>query len=105
MPLATPGELKKAARHLIQHDPVLAPIIQHAGSCTITPHQNYYWELIDSIISQQLSVKAAAAIERRFQALFDSEFPEPAAILAKSVQELRTAGLSNSKAVYIRDLA
>ncbi len=105
MNIATPAELKRAAKHLSATDPVLTPIIERAGLCTITPHKNYYWELIDSIISQQLSVKAAATIERRFQDLFEDEFPTPEAILEKSVEELREAGLSNAKAVYIRDLA
>jgi DNA-3-methyladenine glycosylase II len=105
MVVASPLELKKAADHLSKHDPVLAPLIKQAGLPAIKPHRNYYWELIDSIISQQLSVKAASTIERRFQALFDSEFPEPEAILAKSIEELRSAGLSGAKAVYIRDLA
>ena len=88
---ANPVELRRAATHLAKYDPVLKPVIVRAGLSTITPHQNYYWELIDSIISQQLSVKAAASIEKRFQALFETELPEPAAILAKSVEELRTA--------------
>jgi DNA-3-methyladenine glycosylase II len=61
--------------------------------------------LVDSIISQQLSVKAAASIEKRFQELFDSELPTPEQILEKSVDELRTVGLSRPKANYIRDLA
>lgn len=101
----TPELAKIAAESLSNSDPVLATVIRQVGACTITPHQNYYWELIDSIISQQLSVKAAATIEKRFQNLFDTEFPAPEAILAKSVEELRTAGLSNAKANYIRDLA
>jgi DNA-3-methyladenine glycosylase II len=98
-------DLSVAVTHLKKHDPVLAGIIGSAGLPTITPHTNYYWELIDSIISQQLSVKAARTIEGRFQALFDEEFPAPEAILAKSVEELRSAGLSGAKANYIRDLA
>ena len=102
---ANPTELQRAAEHLAKQDPILMPVIARAGLSSITPHQNYYWELIDSIISQQLSVKAATSIEKRFQALFGVEFPEPAAILAKSVEELRTAGLSGAKANYIRDLA
>jgi DNA-3-methyladenine glycosylase II len=97
--------LQNAAAHLSQHDLVLAPIISRAGLATLSPHSNYYWELVDSIISQQLSVKAARTIEGRFQALFDEEFPEPAAILLKSIEELRSVGLSNAKAHYIRDLA
>lgn len=98
-------KLQQAAKYLSKHDPVLARVITQAGPCTITPHTDYYWELIDSIISQQLSVKAAASIERRFQELMGSKTPSPEAILAKSVEELRTAGLSGAKANYIRDLA
>jgi len=104
MVVATPDSLQQAAQQLSK-DAMLAPVIATAGLANITPHKNYYWELIDSIISQQLSVKAAATIERRFKELFDSEYPEPAEILAKSVEELRTAGLSGAKAKYIQDLA
>ncbi|MDB5164916.1 MAG: DNA-3-methyladenine glycosylase [Candidatus Saccharibacteria bacterium] len=105
MPTASRSELERAAEHLAKNDPHLAPIIKRAGLAAIKPHSNYYWELVDSIISQQLSVKAAASIEKRFQELFDSEFPEPAAILEKSVEELRAVGLSGAKARYVRDLA
>lgn len=105
MPITTTSELQRAADHLAWHDPVLAPIIKRAGVCTIRPHRNYYWELIDSIISQQLSVKAAATIERRFRELFADDFPEPRAILATTIEDLRGVGLSRAKAAYIRDLA
>jgi DNA-3-methyladenine glycosylase II len=96
-----------AAAHLAKHDKVLAPVIARAGACTIRPHSNYYQELVDSIISQQLSVKAASTIERRFCELFGSadEFPSPEKILTKNVDELRTAGLSRGKASYVLDLA
>lgn len=96
---------RQAAEHLRLHDVVLAPVIDRVGACTIRPHTDYYWELVDSIISQQLSVKAAHSIERRFQELFGSEVPAPEQILEKSVEELRTVGLSRPKANYIRDLA
>lgn len=105
MIIASVAELQRAAIHLAEHDPVLAPIIAQAGLPTITPNQNYYWSLIDSIISQQLSIKAATSIEKRFLDLFDSDIPEPTAILAKSIDDLRSAGLSGAKANYIRDLA
>jgi DNA-3-methyladenine glycosylase II len=95
----------EAADHLRQHDEVLAPIIERVGPCTVRPHTDYYWELVDSIISQQLSVKAARSIEQRFQALFGSDVPAPEQILQKSVEELRAVGLSRPKANYIHDLA
>jgi DNA-3-methyladenine glycosylase II len=98
-------DLQKAADHLASHDPVLAPIIKSAGLPTFSPHQNYYWELVDSIISQQLSVKAAASIEKRFQALFDNLTPPPEAILQKDDEALRAVGLSRPKVKYIKDLA
>jgi DNA-3-methyladenine glycosylase II len=96
---------EEAARHLAKADPVLAPVIAQAGLCTIRPHKNYYQELVENIIGQQLSIKAADSIMKRFVALFSGTFPPPEAILGKSVEELRTAGLSGAKAAYIRDLA
>lgn len=95
-----------AATHLRAHDPVLAPIIAASGPCTMRPHRNYYQALVSSIISQQLSVKAAATIKRRFCELFGlREIPAAEQILTKSIDELRSAGLSRSKALYVRDLA
>ena len=104
--MSTDDVMKQAAEHLSKHDKVLAPVIARVGLCTIEPHGNYYQELVDAIISQQLSVKAATTIERRFCELFgSSDFPPPEQILTKDVDELRTAGLSRGKANYIRDLA
>lgn len=94
-----------AAKHLAAHDARLAPIIAKSGPCPVRPHRDYYRELVDSIISQQLSVKAAASIFQRFLALFDGVFPEPAAILRYTPAAYRAAGLSYAKANYIRDLA
>lgn len=96
---------KRAAEHLAKADPVLAPIIAEKGPCPIRPHKNYYQTLVGEIIGQQLSVKAAASIRRRFEDLFEGGFPEPTAILEKSAEELRGVGLSYAKANYIRDLA
>jgi len=86
--------------------PSWRPIIEAAGIATITPHKNYYQELVESIISQQLSVKAAATILKRFVGLFrGSDFPTPDQILEKDIDGLRTAGLSRQKASYIQDIA
>jgi DNA-3-methyladenine glycosylase II len=98
-------DLEKAAVYLSKSDPALAKIIKSAGLADISPHSNYYWSLVDSIISQQLSVKVARTIELRFQDLFQDALPPPEAILEKSIEELRAVGLSNSKANYIKDLA
>ncbi len=98
-------QLQIAAGHLAQHDPHLAPIIAQFGQCTIEPHTNYYHELVDAIISQQLSIKASATIVKRFTALFNDQFPTPEQLLQRDIDELRAVGMSRSKANYILDLA
>jgi DNA-3-methyladenine glycosylase II len=97
---------KDASLYLTGSDPILAAVIKSSGLCTIRPHKNYYQELVDSIISQQLSVKAAQSIVKRFCELFDGTgFPSPEQILEKTIEELRSAGLSGAKAKYVKDLA
>jgi DNA-3-methyladenine glycosylase II len=99
--------MQKAAEHLAKNDPVLAPIIKRAGLCTIRPVKtdDYYWELVDAIISQQLSVKAARAIEERFKALYPGSLPTPNQILVTPDEKLRQVGLSGAKVKYVKSLA
>lgn len=103
--LASESTLAEAAAYLAKQDPILAAVIARSGPCTIRPHKDYYQELVDSIISQQLSVHAARAIENRFRDLFDGKFPAPAEILSTDVDTLRGIGFSRAKAVYVLDLA
>lgn len=103
----TPREkhITTGVQHLQSVDPTLALIISTAPIPSILPHTKYYQELVESIISQQLSVKAAATIQQRFLSLFGDTFPQPADILTKTIEELRAIGLSRQKASYIQDLA
>jgi DNA-3-methyladenine glycosylase II len=97
---------QQATDHLTQADPKLAPVIARAGLCPRRPHREYYRQLVRSIIVQQLSIKVADVIYKRFCELFGgNEFPTPEAILEKSVEDLRGVGLSRAKGAYIRDLA
>ena len=97
--------LEAAAAHLSKNDPHLSPIIERFGLCTVEPHNDYYRELVDSIISQQLSIKASATIVKRFVALFGDKFPTPEQILTRDIEELRGVGMSRPKASYVLDLA
>lgn len=98
------GELEKGIAHLERHDARLASVIASYPQPTFRPHTDYYRELVESIISQQLSVKAAATIYRRFVDSF-GHVPEPNEILARDEEQLRAVGLSGQKARYIKDLA
>ncbi len=96
---------REAAEHLSKADGILRPIIQERGPCTIRPNTDYYQELVDAIISQQLSVYAARSIEKRFRDLFDGVFPTADQILKTDVETLRGIGFSRAKAAYVLDLA
>lgn len=97
--------MEQVLLQLREADPVLARLIDSYPAPTFEPHGNYYHELVDSIISQQLSVKAARSIEGRFKELFDGRFPSPEELLERDDDELRSAGLSRPKVRYIQDLA
>jgi len=99
-------DYQAAVRYLADRDPVLAPIIETVGLPTLQPNTNFFGALASSIVGQQLSVKAAAAIRQRLNALMpDGAGLTPAGILARSIDELREAGLSRPKAAYVIDLA
>lgn len=97
--------LIEGTEHLSAVDPMLAQVIADAPLPQFSPHKNYYQELVESIISQQLSVKAAATILKRFKELFAADFPSPADILSREIEDYRGVGLSRQKATYIQDLA
>ncbi|MBI3242182.1 MAG: DNA-3-methyladenine glycosylase 2 family protein [Chloroflexi bacterium] len=97
--------LNKALRHL-RRNPHLAPLIAKHGRPTFRPTHNTFRALTESIIYQQLSGKAAAAIFNHFLDIFpDRRFPAPARLLAVPLPRLRAAGLSTQKATYLLDLA
>jgi DNA-3-methyladenine glycosylase II len=97
---------RKARLHLSKADPILARIIAEVGALGIQPRRERFQALARAIIFQQLAGAAANAIYGRFVALFpDVEFPSPEQVLAKTDAELRAVGLSEKKALYIKDLA
>jgi DNA-3-methyladenine glycosylase II len=97
-------DLSIAIAHLTAHDPIMARLIASHPEPSFIKHPHYYRELMSSIISQQLSVKAAATIEQRFIALF-GHFPVPVEVMTKTIEELRMIGLSRQKASYIIAIA
>ncbi len=93
------------AQHLSK-DPVLKNLVDKIPFRELSVNsQGVYLDLLGSIISQQLSAKVAAVIERRFLALFPDGQPHPELLLAKDIETLRTAGLSRQKAAYLQNVA
>jgi DNA-3-methyladenine glycosylase II len=95
----------EAEKHLRASDPLLKVVIGKYQSCTIKPHTDHYGELVSSIASQQLSVKAAATIWGRVLANFDNKTPKPEQVIQTDTEVLRSCGLSYQKVSYMKDLA
>ncbi len=103
----TARDYERARRLLARRDPVLGAIIRAHGPCGLAAVQREdpFHALVEAIVGQQLSMKAADTIFGRFRAIFAGDvFPAPAAILAAPADVLRGTGLSRPKVGYIHDL-
>jgi DNA-3-methyladenine glycosylase II len=99
-----PKVFSVAQRHLSRGDPILRALIRHVGPCSLRHDSDHFAVLVRSIISQQISTKAAHAIHGRLQAALGKRLT-PRKILAAPEETLRAAGLSQSKARSLLDLA
>ena len=101
-----PVAVERGLAHLRAVDPALGRAIDAVGPFRLTLERNLFFALVDAIMSQQLSVKAAATILERVRRLSAPEpFPTPARLLATPDEELRRAGCSRAKALYLKDLS
>ena len=120
-------DAEAAEKHLLEADSVMARIVAAVGPVQLREDSaNPFRSLSRSIIFQQLSGKAAGTIFGRFVALFeaggdfdpavrrsdpawqppmDGAFPRPELVLARTDEELRSAGLSRQKIASLRSLA
>ena len=96
----------KARRHLIRSDPKLGALVKSFGPCGLatTGRIDRFAMTVRSIVSQQLSAKAADTIHGRLLDALKTE-ATPQAILALEQEQLRACGLSWAKVASIRDLA
>ncbi len=90
--------------HLSQ-DPVLKKLITTFAIPEHSSNGDLYQDLIRSIVSQQLSIKAASTIYRRFLDLFAEGYAYPEEVSALDLPNLRSVGLSRQKASYIQNVA
>lgn len=99
----------KAIKHL-RKDPVLKELIRVVHAMDKAPQAqtgatDVYYALLESIVSQQLSVKAADTIFGRFIALFPQSYPTPEKLVKMKIEKLRAVGLSGQKASYVKNVA
>lgn len=101
----TPEEFDTARKYLSEKDPILGAVIKRVPPFERSWGENYFLDLIESIISQQLSIKAADTIWGRFKQAFGKEHITPEDVIAIDKEILRACGISYQKISYIKDLA
>ena len=97
--------MKKAVHHLKKSDPVLGSIIERVGPYRMEYREPIFQTLVQSIVYQQLSGKAALTIFTRLKAAAKDDPLTPESILRLRPTRMRSLGLSTQKMSYIRDLA
>jgi len=101
----------EAMRKLSAADERLGAVITDVGPCQLRVHTlgkteafEFFEALVESIVSQQLSVKASDTIYGRVLALGGGQLLSPVELAAVPEETLRKAGLSGQKVGYVRDL-
>lgn len=90
---------------LVKKDKKLAAVLKIEPLFQLGQSKDPFVSLASSIIGQQLSGKAADAIEAKIIKLCGGKFPSAGKILKISDKKLRECGLSYSKISYLKDLA
>lgn len=94
------------AKILAKKDPILAKAIKSVTTeLKPSPDIDIYSSLLESIVSQQLSVKVADIIWKRFTDLFENQYPAAKQILLTDDEVLRGIGLSGQKTKYMNNVA
>lgn len=95
----------KESRALAAADPDMAGLIERVGEVIVDIEADGFISIARAIVDQQISLAAARTIWGRFEDLCGGGPLTPDKVLGREVEELRTCGLSRSKASYILDLS
>lgn len=98
------GQLRASLDALGEVEPAFATALARIGYPEPRISERGYVTLLRAIVGQQVSIKAAAAIWARVDAVAGGA-DDPARLLAVSNEDLRAAGLSWMKAAYAKSLA
>ena len=100
----TADQLRVALDALAADEPAFAAALARVGYPEPRLREPGYATLLRTIVGQQVSVHAAAAVWRKLEQLVGDP-SDPATVAAASDETLRAAGLSRQKASYARSLA
>lgn len=88
----------------LQEDSYLGPVVLNCGKCPLLPSKDYFRELCESILAQQISGKVALIFSKRLNDVLEGII-DPLTVSSLSVEEMRRLGISVRKAESLLDLA
>ena len=94
--------------HYVSHlskDKKLKKVLANQEPHSLKKRNNICIYLCASIMSQQLSIKVADVIYKRFIDLYGGKEPTPQQIIDTPFEKLRGIGLSNAKVNYVKNVA
>jgi len=95
----------KSELFLIDNDKLLAPVIKRNGHITFSNKKtDVFNELVNIVISQFISTKAAKAIKQNMLSRFNEEIFKIKNFENLSTLQIKNLGLSNNKARSIKDI-
>lgn len=98
------SKLKKITQHFEKVDSKLAEAMKQYPVLELKKSSDYFADLVEAIVSQQLSVKVSNVLYKRILDKMGGRI-EAEKILEMPVETFRSLGISYAKASYIQDLA
>jgi len=86
-------------------DPLILELKNKFTLPELNSSADFYHDMVENIVGQQLSGKVAQVIFNRFKTLFPNNYPTPDLVLAIPDETLRGIGLSGAKTKYVKALA
>jgi len=102
----TTSQARKIARTIVAQDPSFEVVVKNSSLCPIGLERNnepHFYSLATSILSQQLSTKAASTIIQRVETAAGGITPKKIASMKES--QLRAAGASGAKVRSLTELS
>ena len=94
----------KAKKILSRRDPVLRRIIKKYNKGFLTTRNKPFFSLCRTIVGQQISVKAADSIWKKFEIKCKKKIT-PKVVINLHSRSLKSAGLSRQKISYLKNIA
>lgn len=100
--ITTDACIAEGTRELVRLDPRFLPVIEQTGPLPLRLKPQGFAALMGAIVSQQISVAAAASI---WQRLKDAGLTDKHTVVSASEDDLRKCGLSRPKIRYVTAIA